>query len=140
MKNMVILVDTNISVDAVAERHPFAEYANIIIEKCARREITGFLAAHSISNLFYILRKDFNPDERRNFIKDLCKIFYISNLDEKKIFAALDNYGFTDFEDCLQEESAVEVVANYIITRNPKDFTKSRVKVIQPDEFLKLSG
>lgn len=83
MKNMVILVDTNIIVDAVAERHPFAVNANIIIEKCARREITGFLAAHSISNLFYILRKDFNPDERRNFIKDLCKIFYISNLDGK---------------------------------------------------------
>ena len=63
--------------------------------------------------MFYILRKDFNPDERRNFIKDLCNIFYISNLDEKKVVAALDNYGFTDFEDCLQEESAVEVVADY---------------------------
>ena len=59
MKNIVILVDTNIIVDAVAERHPFAVYANIIIEKCARREVTGFLAAHSISNLFYILRKNF---------------------------------------------------------------------------------
>lgn len=140
IKNMVILVDTNITVDAVAERHPFAEYANKIIEKCARREIIGILAAHSISNLFYILRKDFNPNERRYFLKDLCAVFYISNLDEKKILAALDRYEFIDFEDCLQEESVVEAMADYIITRNSKDFVKSRVKVIQPDEFLKLLG
>lgn len=92
---MVILVDTNIIVDAVAERHLFAVNANIIIEKCARREITGFLAAYSISNLFYILRKDFNPDERRNFIKDLCKIFYIPNSDEKKI---LQHWIITDLQ------------------------------------------
>lgn len=137
---MVILVDTNIIVDAVAERHPFAEYANKIIEKCARREVIGFIAAHSISNLFYILRKDFSPNERRIFLKNLCTVFHISKLDEKKIFSALDNYEFEDFEDCLQEESAVEVVADYIVTRNPKDFEKSRVEIIQPDEFLKLLG
>ncbi len=76
----------------------------------------------------------------RSFLKDLCTVFHNSQLVEKKIFSALDNYEFTDFEDCLQEESAVEAMADYIITRNPKDFEKSRVEIIQPDEFLKLLG
>ena len=50
----------------------------------------------------------------------------------------MDNVRFIDFEDCLQEECAVEEIADYIVTRNPDDFVESRVKVIQPDEFLNL--
>jgi hypothetical protein len=45
---------------------------------------------------------------------------------------------FLDFEDCLQEECAVAETVNYIVTRNPADFKQSSVKVIEPDEFVKL--
>ena len=45
---MVILVDTNIIIDALANREPYADDAKRIMEKCAAREITGILAAHSI--------------------------------------------------------------------------------------------
>ena len=135
---MVILVDTNILMDVIANREPYAEYGKKILEKCAKREVTGIMAAHSIPNLFYILRKDFSQEERRTLLKNLCSIFRISDLNTKKILAALDNDKFLDFEDCLQEECAVEEMAEYIVTRNPDDFIKSRVKVIQPDEFLNL--
>ena len=122
---MVILVDTNIIIDALANREPYADDAKRIMEKCAAREITGILAAHSIPNLFYIL------------LKNLCEIFQISDLNEKKIVAALENNAFSDFEDGLQEECAVESMADYIVTRNPADFKHSRVKVILPDELLR---
>lgn len=101
------------------------------------REITGILAAHSIPNLFYILRKNFSQEERRFLLKNLCEIFQISDLNEKKIVAALENNAFSDFEDGLQEECAVESMADYIVTRNPADFKHSRVKVILPDELLR---
>ena len=101
------------------------------------REITGILAAHSIPNLFYIFRKNFSQDERRFLLKNLCEIFQISDLNEKKIVAALENNAFSDFEDGLQEECAVESMADYIVTRNPADFKHSRVKVILPDELLR---
>lgn len=65
-------------------------------------------------------------------------MFKISELNVKKILDALDNDKFSDFEDCLQEECAVEAMADYIVTRNPVDFAESRVKVIQPEDFLKL--
>ena len=135
---MVILVDTNILMDIIANREPYAEYGKQILEKCAKREVIGIMAAHSFPNLFYILRKDFNQKERRDLLKKLCSIFRISDLNRKKILAALENNEFLDFEDCLQEECAVEEIADYIVTRNPNDFTKSRVQVIQPDEFLHL--
>ena len=68
----------------------------------------------------------------------MCNIFRISDLNAEKIISAIDNEEFADFEDCLQEECAVEAVADYIVTRNPDDYKKSRVKVIEPDEFIKL--
>lgn len=135
---MVILVDTNILVDVLMKREPYRRDAEEILTKCASREVIGYLAAHSIPNLFYILRKAYSQEERRTFIKDLCSIFRISDLTAKKILAAAENERFSDFEDCLQEECAVEAVADYIVTRNPDDFVNSRVKVVQPGEFLKL--
>ena len=134
---MVVLVDTNIIIDALANREPYADNAKKILEKCAAREVTGILAAHSIPNMFYIFRKNFSQDERRFLLKNLCNIFKISDLNAKKILAALENEKFVDFEDCLQEECAVESMADYIVTRNPADFANSRVKVILPEDFLK---
>ena len=58
-------------------------------------------------------------------------------MNEKKIVAALENNAFSDFGDGLQEECAVETMADYIVTRNPVDFKHSRVKVILPDELLR---
>lgn len=135
---MTILVDTNVILDLLLKREPYSIAVRTIITKCAEREVIGYLAAHSIPNLFYILRKNYSQEERRKFIRNLCDIFRISDLNVEKIMSAIDNDGFTDFEDCLQEECAVEAMADYIVTRNFEDYKKSRVKVIEPDEFVKL--
>ena len=114
------------------KREPYKTNAEFILTKCANRQITGYLAAHSIPNLFYILRKDYTQQERRKLIKNLCSIFRISDLNLDKILAAIDNEDFSDFEDCLH------IMADYIVTRNPGDFVKSRVKVMKPEEFTAL--
>ena len=131
---MIVLVDTNVIVDVLLKREAFMKEAQIIITKCADREITGYLAAHSIPNLFYILRKAYSKEERRVFIKNLCDIFHISDLNAEKIISAVQNDKFADFEDCLQEECAVEVMADYIITRNTDDYKNSRIKAVEPYE------
>lgn len=135
---MVILVDTNIILDLFMNREPYVENARIIMTKCAEREITGYLAAHSIPNLFYILRKQYSQKERRSLIRNLCDVFHIADLNAEKIISAVENEEFPDFEDCLQEECAAEVLADYIVTRNPDDYKLSRVRVIEPGEFVKL--
>ncbi len=77
-------------------------------------------------------------DTRRWLIKNLCDIFRISDLNAEKIISAVENEEFSDFEDCLQEECAVEAMADYIVTRNPDDYMMSRIKVIEPEKFVKL--
>ena len=135
---MVILVDTNIVLDVFMDREPYASEARIIMSKCADREVIGYLAAHSIPNLFYILRKKYSPKERRALIRNLCDIFRISEINQAKIISAVENEMFSDFEDCLQEECAVEAMADYIVTRNLDDYKTSRIKAIEPSEFVKL--
>ena len=135
---MKILVDTNIILDVLLKREPHNRAAQVIMTKCAEREITGYLAAHSILNIFYVLRKEYSQAERRKFIRNLCEIFRISDLNAEKIMLAIDNEQFSDYEDCLQEECAVAETVDYIVTRNPADFKQSRVKVVEPDEFMKL--
>ncbi len=135
---MIILVDTNVILDVLLNRETYMLKSQIVIEKCANREVVGYLAAHSIPNLFYILRKYYTQEERRGFIKNLCRIFHVSELNEKKILSAANNKVFLDFEDCLQEECAVEIMADYIVTRNLGDYRMSRVKAVTPEEFVTM--
>lgn len=57
MKNMVILVDTNIILDFLTMRQPYYDEARNIIRMCAEEQVEGYLAFHSLPNIFYILRK-----------------------------------------------------------------------------------
>ncbi|MDO4261277.1 MAG: PIN domain-containing protein [Eubacteriales bacterium] len=138
MRNMCVLIDTNILVDFLEKREPYTESATAVIRLCALGKATGYIAAHSISNLFFVLRKIYSVSERRELLKAICGILHISAIDENKILSALQNEDFADFEDCLQGECAKECNADYIITRNLRDFLKSEVKAIMPEEFLKM--
>lgn len=134
---MRVLIDTNILADVLLGRDPYYDIAYNILTMCADKKIYGYIAAHSVPNLFYILRKSITKEERREALKDICQIVKVEGIDSFKILSALDNEDFSDFEDCLQEECAVAISADYIVTRNAKDFASSRVPAILPDEFLK---
>ena len=46
------------------------------------------------------------------------------------------NMKWKDFEDAIQSATAEYVYADYIITRNIKDFTQSEVMALTPAELL----
>lgn len=117
-------------------RKPYYDLAYNILSMCADKKVYGHMAAHSIPNLFYILRKSMPKEDRREALKDICQIIKVEGIDSFKILSALDNEDFSDFADCLQEECAVAISADYIVTRNAKDSASSRVPVILPDQFL----
>ena len=133
---MRVLIDTNVLADLLLGRDPYYDIAYNILSMCADKKVYGYIAAHSIPDLFYILRKSMTKEERKEALKDICQIVKVEGIDSFKILSALDNENFSDFEDCLQEECAAAISADYIITRNTKDFASSRVPAILPDEFL----
>lgn len=137
-KNMKVLIDTNVIIDALIGRQPYYSNADKIIKLCADKKVTGYMAAHSIPDIFYILRKDWTENQRRELLLNLCDILFIEKVDSEKIISALQNKKFKDMEDCLQYECAASVLADYIITRNIKDFYCSVIPAILPEDFLNL--
>ena len=133
-----ILIDTNVLLDYVLTREPFYEDAKNIVIVCADGKIKGCIAAHSISNMFFILRKDYNAKERREILVNLCSIFDVEGIDKTKLMAGLQNENISDFEDCLQMECAKTYGAEYIVTRNVGDYTSSEIKAIMPKDYLRL--
>lgn len=135
-ENMRVLIDTNVLIDYLSGREPYFRYADEIIKLCTEKQICGYMAAHSVPNIFFILRKDYDSKTRRIMIKSLFDILSVSGINESVLLTALDNENFTDFEYCLQDECAVSVFADYIITRNVKDFSVSHIKAVTPTEFI----
>ena len=133
-----ILVDTNVLLDFVLCREPYEQAARNIVIACKQKKVMGCIAAHSISNMFFIMRKAFSVEERRNFLQSLCELFAVEGIDKAKILEALADDSFSDFEDCLQMQCAMAFRADYIVTRNCDDFKGSRIPCIEPDEFCKL--
>ena len=133
---MKVLIDTNVLLDYLTKRGPYYINARQIIQQCAANDLDGFVAAHSIVDAFYIMRKTVSVEKRREYLLQICKIITIIGIDERKLTAALSNLSFKDFEDCLQNECGIEVGVDYIITRNEKDFSESGITVVTPEKFL----
>ena len=135
---MKVLIDTNVIMDEILSREPFCFDSRRVIQLCSEKDVDTFLAAHTITNLFYLLRKNLSAKDRRTVILSLFRTYEIVPIDSQKLTAALRNEDFKDFEDCLQVECAKSVDANYIITRDKKDFAGSEIPCVTPAEFCTL--
>ena len=135
---MRLLIDTNILLDAVIGHAPYCDDADKILHLCASGKVDGIIAAHSIPNMFYILRHDFSEDERRAILRNLCQILYVESIDRTKLLSALDDSSFSDFEDCLQVKCAANARVNYIITRNLSDFAASPIPCLSASDFCAM--
>jgi predicted nucleic acid-binding protein len=140
MKNICALIDINIVIDDMAKREPFAKLSHDILTLCAQNKFIGYISAHTIPTAYYILRKQYSSAEVKNMLLYLCDIINVAGYTKEQVIAALNNDDFSDFEDCLQMESAKAVSADYIITRNIKDFSTSSISAILPEDFLKIVG
>lgn len=132
-----ILLDTNILLDYILTREPFYDNAKKIILACINGTVKACIAAHSISNMFFILRREYESKERRKLLLNICKIFDIEGIDKEKLISGLENDDFFDFEDCLQMECAKAYKAKYIVTRNIADYKMSEIKTILPKDYLR---
>lgn len=132
---MKALIDTNIILDFLCEREKFFKRAEIIFRLCEIGKIDGVICAMSIPNIVYILRKELDNEKISEILNILSQIFEISDLKIEDLKNAAD-LGFKDYEDAIQSACAARVKAEYIITRNPRDFVNSTVKVIEPQDLI----
>lgn len=132
---MKVLIDTNVILDVLCNRKDFVEDSSKIFKLCEVKKLTGYISALSIPNIVYIMRKELDEEKIREVIDKLSLVFDIVDLkgDDVKRAALLN---FTDFEDAEQCQQASRIKADYIVTRNIKDYKNSKVMAIKPTELL----
>lgn len=134
-KNMVRLIDANIVLDYLLKREPFYSDAKKIIEICSCESVDGCIALHTVTTLWYILRK-VSDDQRRTALCSVCDLLSVAGTTHDEVVNAIETTDFKDFEDCIQTKCAKTARADYIITRNPDDFKLSEVAVLTPQELI----
>ena len=132
---MKVLIDTNIILDVLCNRKDFVEDSAKVFKLCEVKKITGYISALSIPNIVYIMRKELDTEKVKEILEKLSLIFEIVDLkaDDLKRASTLD---FKDYEDAIQSTQASRIKAYYIITRNIKDYNKSKVTAIKPSELI----
>ena len=132
---MKVLIDTNIILDVLCDREGFSADATKLFKLCEVNKVQGIISALSIPNIVYIMRKELNGEKIRDVIQKLTMIFTIADLKSTDIQKAA-SMPMDDFEDALQSACATRVKADYIVTRNLKDFTNSKVVAVKPSELF----
>jgi predicted nucleic acid-binding protein len=130
-----ITLDLNILLDFLFKREGHEKAAEIF-ECCANGKARGFVCAHEITTLSYFLNKEIKNRSRViKTISVILKRFTVIEINEKLLHRALISE-IVDFEDAVIEVSSKEKNVDYIVTRNTKDFKKSQIKAITPEEYL----
>jgi len=133
---MKVLVDTNIALDVLLKQEPFFKDSFFIFQLADSGVINGVLAAVSMTNIFFLLRKaKINSNEVYQLIDDLTAFFSIAPVTETTVANAL-SLRWKDFEDAIQFVTAKENNVDYIITRNKADFKTSDIPCMSPTDFI----
>lgn len=132
---MKLLIDANIVLDVLQARQPFCQDSSLIWKICETAEAEGFISVLTFANLVYIMRRELDPEQIEDVLGKLNLIFNFTDLDKGDLLEAAA-LRWEDFEDALQSVTAERIGADYIITRNVRDFKESKVMAFTPRELL----
>ena len=132
---MRVLLDTNIILDVALRRPGLFEGSKRALEKCEAQSHEMCISWHTLSNLFYLLRRDRGGEKTVEFIRHLLSISTVASVGHADALRAV-GYGLNDFEDALQLSAAESCRCEVILTRNKSDFgNPANIAVLTPEEF-----
>jgi len=137
---MKVFLDSDVLLDYLTGREHFLDEIKIIINKGIKKEIQLFTSSLIIANIHYFISRAENKKKAILKIEKLLTFLKVVNVGENEILAAVKSK-FKDFEDAIQNFSAINSKLDVIVTRNIKDYKLSRLPILTPREFVvKLKG
>ncbi len=131
---MRILLDTNIVLDALLDRQPWAAKAAIIWQASDEGQIVGYIVASTLTDIFYIARRLSDLETARKAIRLCLETFEICSVDRQALEQAYALSG-NDFEDNLQIACAHIANLDAIVTRDSAGFKATTIPVLTPTEM-----
>jgi predicted nucleic acid-binding protein len=138
---MKVLLDTNVLLDAIADREPFCVEAKKIITLILDNKLDGYITANSTADIFYIARKHLTHTDLHATMHALFAVFNIIDVLSIDCHKAL-KLPFGDYEDALVMVCGIRTGMDYIITRDEEFLRKGNafLPVILPADFIKIAS
>lgn len=138
MGRMKLLLDTNIVVDFLHEREPYYRKARLLMTAGRVGEFDLWITSSQVTDLIYILSEGgkrtllLHVLEQLRGLRTFVNVHAVTDREIDRMLVA----SWKDPEDSLLFESALEMRADAIVTRNQRDFESSVIKVVDCDEFF----
>jgi predicted nucleic acid-binding protein len=136
---MRILLDTNVVLDAMLLRQPWAAEAAEILRAADEKRIECHLTASAVTDVFYLASRVVGRSEARRIVRFCLEKMSIVGVDSAVIESAF-MIPIDDLEDALQVACAARSGLDAIVTRDERGFFGSPVPVHSPAGFLGLIG
>jgi predicted nucleic acid-binding protein len=134
---MILMLDSNVVIDALARREPFYELSYRVCALGITGEADTYVSVSMLTDIFYLLRKEHSAVDAQRLLLESSAYLKVCGVSAEDGLACL-RQGWHDFEDCLVARCAENVKADYIVTRNPQDFRASLVPALSPDDLFAL--
>ena len=137
---MRLLIDANVVLDVLMKREPHYAASAAVWKLCETDQAEGYVSALTFANLVYVMRKELTPAQIRDVHSRMKLIFRFAGFSVADLSraAALQ---WEDFEDAVQSVIAERIGADWLVTRNVRDFKRSRVAPLTPADLLsRISG
>jgi len=134
---MRLLLDTNVVLDVLLGRTPHVETSALVWAAVERRGIEGLLSAHAVTTIHYLVCKEHGGAKANRTTASLLEIFEVAPVTGDVIRQAL-TLAWPDFEDAVTVEAAHLAACDAIVTRHPKGFRRSPVRIFTPEAAASL--
>lgn len=131
----MILLDTDVLIDVALDREPHAAAAAALLERVELGAERAAVAWHSLSNLYYLVEPARGDAGTREFIVELVAFVSVAVTDTDSIRYAA-GLPMDDFEDAMQVAAARACGARYVVTRNLRDYERSPIPAVGPQQLL----
>lgn len=132
-----LLIDTNVVLDVVLERVPWVEDATALLDAIAKGRAEGYVGGHAVTTVHYVVERERGRAIAATAVSDLLELLPVVPLGAADFQRAL-GLGLRDYEDAVQVAACLQVGADFLVTRNPKDYRGAPVATRSAGEVLAL--
>ena len=132
---MRVLVDTNVVLDVLLKRDPWAASASAMWKAIDDGQLVGYITASAITDIFYVARRLTDLDTAQEAVQTCLEAFEICAVDRQVLERAIGLAG-KDFEDNLQIACAEADELDAIVSRDLEGFASTSITFLAPDSLL----
>ena len=133
---MKALLDTNVVFDAMTGRKGLDRSAQQIFELAANEKIDVYLSANTVSDIYYILKRQQGAVRAHEALSYIFSLFSIASVDDTDCYKAFSS-DMDDFEDALLVECAIKAGLDVLVTGD-KELLRAQtsIKIVPPSELI----